>query len=148
MTVSEPPSSKMAAPPSVVVVVSGTSVVKPSSKARFCTVSRGVATFHALVMCRMREVLPPLRVTSFPAVDGRVARDGDLGRDRDGRRGGAAVEGDDPAPATAAVNAAAVQLAGVPVPTTVVGCETSTAVAGTAQVAPGAAPSKPVEPAS
>ena len=55
MTVSEPPSSKIAPPPFAVLVVFVTSVVKPSVNVRFCTVRSGVATFQALVMCRMRE---------------------------------------------------------------------------------------------
>ncbi len=97
----------------------------------------GVARFAALVMCRMRELPPPLSVmrpppsmvvswltgTSLPTV--MVA--------------GVAPQENvtTPPAATAARKAASVQLAALPLPTTVFGCEVSTGCAGTVQVAPG-----------
>src|SRR5208283_41265 len=137
MTVSEPPSWKMAPPPLAVLLVLGTSLVKPSTNDRFRTVSSGVATFHALMMWRMREVPPPLSVTwpapsmvvSLPTGTSEVTL---------------MVTGAEPQLnvtmpplATADRKAASVQLTALPLPTTVVGLDVSTGLAGTTQVAAG-----------
>ena len=106
--------------------------------------SRGVATFHALVMCMMRVFLPPLRVTSLPP--SMVVSLATGSSEVTVMVTGAAPQSKVTMPpvATAARRADSVQLAAVPPPTTVVGLETSTGFAGRLQVAGGgggAAPS-------
>src|SRR6185312_10168911 len=137
MTVSEPPSSKMAPPPCLVLVVLATSLVKPPLKVRCCTVRSGVATSKALVRCRIRVAPPPERVTVPPpsivvslatgisAVTVMVT--------------GSAPQRKVTMPpaATALRSAASVQLAAVPSPTTVVGVEVSTGCAGTSHTVAG-----------
>src|SRR5580693_5952441 len=115
--------------------------------ARFCTVSSGVATFHALLMWRMRLDLPPLSVTSPPP--SRVVSFETGSSDVTVIVTGAGPQSKVTIPpaATADRSACSVQVE-APVPTTVVGFDTSTSLAGGSQVAAGggAAPSSPVEP--
>src|SRR5580704_233611 len=137
MTVSDPPSSKMAAPPSEVLDVSGTSLVKPSVNVRFWTTSFGVARLHALLMCMILVVWPPLSVTRLPpsmtvsTVTGSSAVIVMVM--------GAAPQSKMmvPPPAMAAARAASVQLAGEPSPTMAIGLVTLASISGRVQVVGG-----------
>ena len=119
MTVSEPPSSKMAPSPLAVLVVFMTSEVNPSTNVRFCTVRSGVARFQALVRCRMREAPPPLSVTVPPPSMVVSLATGTSEATVIVTGSGPQSKVITPPAATAARNAASVQLAAVPVPTTV-----------------------------
>jgi hypothetical protein len=106
-------------------------------------VRRGVETFHALVMWRMRLAFPPLNVTAFPPS---IVVSFDTGTSEVT----VIVAGADPQSnvtmppaATAALKACSVQLAADPSPTTVVGLDTSTGLAAGLQTAPGVAGAAP-----